>query len=285
MGTVSTERRMNRRKQAVEAALESILTRRETLLYKAMHYAAVGGGKRFRPLLCLSAAAALGGDEAVALPFACGLELIHTYSLVHDDLPCMDDDDFRRGRPACHREFGEDIALLAGDGLLTLAFEVMAAAVVPRGLQAAKARILHETARLAGVDGMIGGQLLDITYAAESATEQGLIELMIKKTGALIVESVRAGARAAGTRAAGLKALTIYGEHVGLAFQIRDDIHDADEKPRKGAPAVPNYARTFGLDRARHAVAFNVDAAIGALSAAAIKSPDLRFLARQLLGE
>ncbi len=282
MGTVTSERRLERRKRTVEAALESILARRDTPLDKAMRYSALGGGKRFRPLLCLSAASALGGDEDVALPFACGLELIHTYSLVHDDLPCMDDDDFRRGRPSCHREFGEDIALLAGDGLLTLAFEIMAAAAVPRGLQAAKARILHETARLAGVDGMIGGQLLDITYAPGSATEQSLIELMIKKTGALIVESVRAGARAAGARAAELKALTLYGEHLGLAFQIRDDIHDADEKPRKGVPAVPNYARVFGLDRARHAVAFNVGAALAALSAAAIKSPDLRLLARRL---
>jgi geranylgeranyl diphosphate synthase type II len=279
---MSTERRLERRKRTVEAELERILTRRDTLLYKAMRYSALGGGKRFRPLLCLSAAAALGGDEAIALPFACGLELIHTYSLVHDDLPCMDDDDFRRGRPTCHREFGEDIALLTGDSLLTLAFEVMAAAAVPRGLQAAKARIIHETARLAGVDGMIGGQLLDITYTAENATEQSLIELMIRKTGALIVESVRAGARAGGARAAELKALTLYGEHLGLAFQIRDDIHDSDEKPRKGVPAVPNYARTFGLDRARAAVAHQAGQALAALSAGGIKSPELRFLARQL---
>jgi len=281
---MGTEQRMARRRSRIEDALEGILTRRETLLYKAMRHAALGGGKRFRPLLCLSAASAVGGDEAITLPFACGLELIHTYSLVHDDLPCMDDDDVRRGRPTCHREFGEGIALLAGDGLLTLAFEVMAAAAVPRGLQAAKARILHETARLAGVDGMIDGQLLDVTYAAENATEQGLIELMIKKTGALIVESVRAGARAGGARAAELKALTLYGEHVGLAFQIRDDVHDVEEKPRRGGPAAsaPNYARTFGPDRARRAREFHVGAALRALAAAAIKSPDLRFLARGL---
>jgi geranylgeranyl diphosphate synthase type II len=277
-----SEKHLAKGKALVERELERILSRGNNRLYEAMRHAVLGEGKRFRPLLVLSAAEALGAEAALALPFACGVEFIHTYSLVHDDLPCMDDDDFRRGRPSCHREFGEDIALLAGDGLLTLAFEIMAAAAVPRGLQAAKARILHETARLAGVDGMIGGQLLDITYAAGSATEQSLIELMIKKTGALIVESVRAGARAAGARAAELKALTLYGEHIGLAFQIRDDIHDADEKPRKGVPAAPNYARVFGLDRARHAVAFSVGAALAALSAAAIKSPDLRFLARQL---
>jgi geranylgeranyl diphosphate synthase type II len=282
---MSTEQRLARRKKDVEAELVRILSRRESLLYKAMRYSVLGGGKRFRPLLCLSAAAALGGDPAAALPFASGLELIHTYSLVHDDLPCMDDDDVRRGRPTCHREFGEDIALLAGDGLLTLAFEVMAAADVPRGLLGAKSRIIHETARLAGVDGMIGGQLLDITYTSDKATQESLIELMVKKTGALIVESVRAGARAAGARSSELKALTLYGEHLGLAFQIRDDVHDADERPRKGVPAVPNYARSFGVDRARAAVAHHVANALSALSAVGIKSPDLRFLARQLLGE
>jgi geranylgeranyl diphosphate synthase type II len=277
------ERMLVRRAKAVERELDRILGRRDTLLYQAMRYAVLGGGKRFRPVLCLSTAAALGGDAALALPFACGLELIHNYSLVHDDLPCMDDDDLRRGRATCHREFGEDVALLAGDGLLTLAFEVMAAASVPRRLAAAKALILHETARLAGVDGMIGGQLLDITFAAETATEEGLTELMVKKTGALIVESVRAGARIAGAKPAALKALTLYGENLGLAFQIRDDIHDADEAPRKGLPAAPNYARAFGLDRARERVARHVEAALAALSLGGIKSAELRGLARQLM--
>ncbi len=280
---MGTERTLARRGRAVERELDRILARRDTLLYQAMRYAVLGGGKRFRPILCLSTAAALGGDEALALPFACGLELIHNYSLVHDDLPCMDDDNLRRGRPTCHREFGEDIALLAGDGLLTLAFEVMAAAPVPRRLLAAKALIIHETARLAGVDGMIGGQLLDITYAAETATEEGLTELMIKKTGALIVEAVRAGARIGGAKPAALKALTLYGENLGLAFQIRDDIHDADETPRKGLPAVPNYARTFGPEQARERVARHVEAALAALAAAGIKSAELRGLARQLM--
>jgi len=280
---MGTERSLARRVRAVERELDHILARRDTLLYKAMRYAALGGGKRFRPLLCLSTAVALGGEEDLALPFACGLELIHNYSLVHDDLPCMDDDDHRRGRPTCHREFGEDIALLAGDGLLTLAFEVMASAPVPRRLLAAKALIIHETARLAGVDGMIGGQLLDITYTAESATEESLTELMIKKTGALIVESVRAGARIGGAKPAALKAMTLYGENLGLAFQIRDDIHDADEAPRKGLPAVPNYARTFGPARARERVVRHVEAALASLAAAGIKSPELRGLARQLM--
>jgi geranylgeranyl diphosphate synthase type II len=277
------EQILARRTKAVERELDRILARRDTLLYQAMRYAVLGGGKRFRPVLCLSTAAALGGDEALALPFACGLELIHNYSLVHDDLPCMDDDALRRGLPTCHREFGEDVALLAGDGLLTLAFEVMAAASVPRRLFAAKALVLHETARLAGVDGMIGGQLLDITYTAEAATEESLTELMIKKTGALIVESVRAGARIAGAKPAALKALTLYGENLGLAFQIRDDIHDADEAPRKGLPAAPNYARTFGPAPARERVALHVEAALAALAAGGIKSAELRGLARHLM--
>ena len=218
-----------------------------------MRYAVLGGGKRFRPVLCLSAAAALGGDAAAG-PALRLRPRAHPQLLARPRRPAL------HGRrrppprpPDLPPRVREDIALLAGDGLLTLAFEVMAAAAVPRRLLGAKALIILETARLAGVDGMIGGQLLDITYTAETATEEGLTELMIKKTGALIVESVRTGARIAGAKPAALKALTRYGENLGLAFQIRDDLHDAGETPRKGLPAVPNFARTFGADLARDA--------------------------------
>jgi geranylgeranyl diphosphate synthase type II len=282
---MSIENRLERRRKLVEHELEHILTRSDTLLFQAMRYSVLGGGKRYRPLLCLSAAAALGAEEKSALPFACALELIHNYSLVHDDLPCMDDDDLRRGRPTCHKEFGEDIALLAGDGLLTLAFEVMAAADVPRRLLAAKTTIIHEVARLAGVDGMIGGQLLDITYSAENVTEAGLVELMVKKTGALIVEAVRAGARIGAATPAELRAMTVYGENIGLAFQIRDDILDAAEKNKKTMLSVPNYVRVFGLAKARVRVEECVSGGLAVLRAAGVKSPELRHLARQLLNE
>jgi len=218
-----------RRKARVERELERLLGRGETPLDGAMRYAVLGGGKRYRPLLTLAAAAALGGDEAegLALPFAAAIELIHAYSLVHDDLPCMDDDDTRRGRPACHKAFGENVALLAGDALLTRAFEAMAAAPVPRRLLPRKIEVILETARLAGVGGMIGGQLLDITFGGSCATAAGLTEIMLKKTGALITLAARAGALLGGAGPRQLRALTAFGKNVGLAFQVRDDIQDA----------------------------------------------------------
>jgi geranylgeranyl diphosphate synthase type II len=248
-----------------------------------MRSAVLSGGKRFRPLLCLSTAEAFGAAASVVLPFACAIELIHNYSLIHDDLPCMDNDDFRRGRPTCHKAFGEDIALLAGDGLLTLAFEVMATADVPRQLQRRKVQVIKETSQLAGVEGMIGGQLLDITFSAENATEENLRELMLKKTGALIVASVRAGALLGQASPPKLKAATVFGEDIGAAFQVRDDIHDANETTGEERRSGPNYARVFGTDKAKKRLGQYINAGIAALEKASIKSPELVYLSRQLL--
>jgi geranylgeranyl pyrophosphate synthase len=270
-------------KTAIELELGRILCRRKTLLDQAMRYAVLRGGKRFRPLLSLAAGDAFGASPGTILPFACGIELIHNSSLIHDDLPSMDDDDFRRGRPSCHSAFGEDIALLAGDALLILAFEVMAAADVPRRLGGRKSQAILETARLAGVQGMIGGQLLDITFSAENAAEQSFEELMLKKTGALIVASIRSGALLGGASPAKLKTVTVFGEHIGLAFQIRDDVHDAADGGGKAASPGPNYALAIGMDRARERLAWHVRAGIEALDKAGIKSPELRSLASQLL--
>ncbi|MBM3284777.1 MAG: hypothetical protein FJY81_02795, partial [Candidatus Aminicenantes bacterium] len=148
------------RKRLVERELGRVLAREDSPLFQAMRYAVLNGGKRFRPLLLFASGACFGARRRILLPFACALELIHNYSLIHDDLPAMDDDDFRRGQPSCHRAFGEDIALLAGDGLLTLAFEMMAGAAVPGELVGRKQEAIRSISRAAGVSGMIGGQFL-----------------------------------------------------------------------------------------------------------------------------
>ena len=191
-------------KAAVVAGLDRLLAG-ESRLFEALRYAVLTGGKRFRPLLLLSAGEAFGGDRATLLPYACAVELIHSYSLVHDDLPCMDDDAVRRGKPSCHRAFGEAPALLAGDALLTLAFEVLAGA--PSGAAGAgrKDRAVGTMAEAAGARGMIAGQWMDIEYDRGRADEASLVELMALKTGALILASVRAGALMGGAPDSGLQ--------------------------------------------------------------------------------
>lgn len=192
-------------------------------LLEAMRYSLDAGGKRMRPILTLAAAEAFGGDGAAALPAACAVELVHTYSLIHDDLPAMDDDDFRRGKPTNHRVFGEAMAILAGDGLLTHAFYVLAASGLPDDRARA---IIRELAEYAGPRGMVGGQ------AADMLGEQGVTGLdeldyiHLHKTSDLIVFSLRAGAHAAGAGAAGLDAVSRFGRNIGLAFQIQDDVLD-----------------------------------------------------------
>jgi geranylgeranyl diphosphate synthase, type II len=278
---MEAQRRLTRGKALIERELERILARGNDRLYEAMRHAVLGEGKRFRPLLVLSTAEALGAPAALALPFACGLEFIHTYSLVHDDLPCMDDDDMRRGQPSCHKAFGEDIALLAGDALLTLAFEIMAGAEVPRRLCPAKNRILLEAARYSGADGMIGGQLLDISFTADRTAV--LEELMRKKTGALIVLAVRAGAHIAGARKRKMAALTEYAEKIGQAFQIRDDLIDAAETSKRPGLAKPNFAAFTGEEKARRTLSVLVSDARAALTRGRIDSSVLRGLADRLL--
>jgi geranylgeranyl diphosphate synthase, type II len=278
---VDVQKHLARNKTLIERELGRLLSRGQDRLYEAMRYAVLGEGKRYRPLLVLSAAEALGAAPALALPFACGVELIHAYSLVHDDLPCMDDDDLRRGRPSCHKAFGEDLALLAGDALLTLAFEVMAGADVPRRLGPAKNQIVLEAARFAGVDGMIGGQLLDISFTADRSAV--LNDLMAKKTGALIVFSVRAGALIAGAGQRTMKALTGYAEKLGLAFQVRDDLIDAAETSKKPGLAKPNFAACSGREEAARTLSVLVSQAGAALDHGRIDSPTLRGMADRLL--
>jgi geranylgeranyl diphosphate synthase type II len=280
---MDVEERLKQKKQAVERELERILSKDDTLLLKAMRYAVLSGGKRFRPLLALSSGECFGAAQDVVLPFACALELIHNYSLVHDDLPSLDDDDIRRGQPSCHKAFGEDIALLAGDSLLTLAFEVIAKTHVDVDLLSRKEQVLREISHLSGVNGMIGGQLMDVTLSAEELTEEILHDLILKKTGALITASVKTGAIIGGANDSQLEAISQFGHNVGMAFQIRDDIHDSAQEEEKGGLFRPNYVSFLGLETAKNRLKMYIDTARSVLDEASLGSEELHYLASKLL--
>lgn len=197
-------------------------------IVEAMWYSLSAGGKRIRPALMLEFCRICGGNVKEVLPSACALEMIHTFSLIHDDLPCMDDDDLRRGKPSCHKAYGEAEALLAGDALLNLAYEIISGS----GLSAeTKIAVISELSRDVGINGMIGGQVIDTSYDGEM-TGDLLLEMYVMKTGALLKAACKIGCIAANADEAKLKAAEIYAEKLGLAFQIKDDILDVsgDEK-------------------------------------------------------
>ncbi|MEK6303106.1 MAG: polyprenyl synthetase family protein [Acidobacteriota bacterium] len=195
-------------------------------LHKAMRYSLLAGGKRLRPALALAAGEALGAPTDDLMPAACAIEMIHTYSLIHDDLPAMDNDDLRRGRPTCHKAFGEAVAILAGDALLTQAFRVLASDA-PHRDAARQVRVIREIATAAGsVDGMIGGQMADIENEGRQVAAATLEYIHRSKTGALITAPVVIGGIIAGASEEQLDKLRAYGERIGLAFQIADDILD-----------------------------------------------------------
>jgi len=277
------ELRIIQKKEAIDRELERILSRDDSLLFKAMRYAVLGGGKRFRPLLLLTAGEEFGVRVEDALPFACAVELIHNYSLVHDDLPSMDDDDIRRGRPACHKAFGDDIALLTGDALLTLAFEVVASAPFEMSPYTRKEQAIAELGRHAGTEGMIGGQLLDVTLTPETLSHDLFHELILKKTGALITVSVRIGAILGGANETRMDALTQFGENIGLAFQTKDDLLDAIEDEQRAEAYRPNSVALYGLEKALERLDSFVSKGLQALEKGAVASEELRFLAKKLL--
>jgi len=246
----------------VEAALERWLppqTDSPPLIHEAMRYSVFAGGKRLRPVLVLAACEAAGGFRQDALPSAVALELIHTYSLVHDDLPAMDDDDYRRGRLTSHKVYGEAMAILAGDGLLTHAFAVLADPAGGGVPEAARLRIAAEIAEAAGSLGMVGGQVMDMLAEGKALDGESLLLLQRRKTGALIRAAVRVGAIAGGADGATLEALTRYAERVGLAFQIVDDILDLEGSTEEMGKTTGSdlrkqkatYPSVFGLETAR----------------------------------
>ncbi len=229
----------------IEKALSGYLPkpdRHAPSLYQAMRYAVMSGGKRIRPILALAACEAVGGNSSRVMPAACALEMIHSYSLVHDDLPCMDDDATRRGKPTCHIKYGEVTALLAGDALLTLAFKILSAPLKKgdRGFAVRQLKVTHFIAEAVGAPGMVGGQAADMKYQEKIADLAALQYINVQKTGALIAASVRAGACLGEASDARIKAIFRYGQALGLLFQIVDDILD-DE----------GYAKLLGQNQAR----------------------------------
>ncbi len=280
---MKVEDRLAEKKQMVERELERILSRGQSVLCQAMRYSVFSGGKRFRPLLALSSGESFGVRKEVVLPFACAVELIHSYSLIHDDLPSMDDDDFRRGKPSCHKAYGENVALLAGDGLLTLAFEVMARAPLDKKDLWKKEQVIKTISTLVGIEGMIGGQILDITSPLAKISEEKLYELILKKTGSLIMASVKIGAILGDATAIQQEAIMEYGKYIGFAFQIRDDILDSTKDMSKGRLARPNFVLHFGIDEAKQRLSYFVEAGIKALDEARIVSEEMCFMGQKLL--
>lgn len=254
-----------RTEQALDTYFNAQVDVPETLL-ASMRYSLFAGGKRLRPALALGACEIACGEYLPAIPAACALEMIHTYSLIHDDLPAMDDDDLRRGQPTNHKKYGEAMAILAGDGLLTMAFDVAA--------QTDNAQVVREIAQAAGIVGMVGGQVLDMESEGKHADLSTLQRIHRAKTGALIRGAVRAGALCGGVDDQQLSSLTVYGEAIGLAFQIADDILDVvGDEAAIGKPVGSDagrdkstYPALLGLDESRALARQAVDDALAALA-------------------
>ena len=248
---------------AVDAALERLLpaqTAPPSSVHTAMHYSVFAGGKRIRPILCLETARIFTSDVTPALHPACALEFIHTYSLIHDDLPALDNDDLRRGKPTCHKKFGEALAILAGDALLTLAFQTISATLAPSERCVS---ILSEVASAAGtINGMVGGQVADVEAEGKRVDPQTLEYIHRSKTAALIRASITAGALCAGAGPEDVARLRRFGETIGWAFQVTDDILDVEESSaalgktagKDMAQQKATYPSVFGLERS-HAIA------------------------------
>jgi geranylgeranyl diphosphate synthase type II len=280
------------RQKLVDAALDRFLPRasaRPATIHKAMRYSLFAGGKRLRPILCIAAAEACGGTAQKALPAACAVESLHTYSLIHDDLPCMDDDDLRRGRPTSHKVFGEGVAVLAGDALLTIAFEILAQA--PRSKRYSVASQITELATASGSRLLIGGQVADLENEGRKVTPATLRFIHKSKTAALLTASIRLGAMSASATPAQLAALTTFGESLGLAFQVIDDILDVTQSSEKlgksagkdVAAQKATFPAVFGLEKSRREAARLTAAALDALKPFGKRAAVLRALADYLL--
>jgi geranylgeranyl diphosphate synthase type II len=269
---------LSKKKALIDKALDGYLQACPGLpgpLLEAMRYSVFAGGKRLRPILALAAGEAVGGDPEPILPAACAIELIHTYSLIHDDLPALDNDDYRRGKLTNHKAFGEDIAIVAGDGLLTYAFELLSTAYGNGLVSLAVAlRLVREIATAAGIRGMVAGQVVDLQSEGEEPCAETLEYIHRHKTGDMITASVRVGAIIAGADKSQLTALTEYARDFGWAFQIIDDILDVVGDRRKlgksagkdAAQGKMTYVALYGLDEARNMVYEMVERAKAALA-------------------
>lgn len=289
---MSLESYLKDRSKTVDAALDRFLPKasvKPATLHKAMRYSLFAGGKRLRPIACLAAAEACGGSLEHALPAACAVECIHTYSLIHDDLPCMDDDDFRRGRPTSHKVFGEGIAVLAGDALLTQAFEILSAA---RETPRYRVRdLLRELSFAAGSRKLIAGQVADLEGEGKKSTRAELRFIHEGKTAAMIVASLRLGAMSANATSAKLAGLTAFGQNLGLAFQVIDDILDITQSSEKLGKSAgkdlaaqkTTYPALIGLEAARKEARRLTQAAHAAVAPFGKKGALLHAIADYLL--
>ncbi|MCX6357381.1 MAG: polyprenyl synthetase family protein [Candidatus Aureabacteria bacterium] len=281
---------MTEKKLVIEAALERFLPPADASsarLHESMRYSVFAGGKRLRPILCIAAVEALGKDPAPCLPAACALELVHTYSLIHDDLPAMDNDDLRRGKPTNHKVFGEAVAILAGDALLTLAFELVAGIDAPA---AARVDMVRMLARCGGTEGLVGGQALDLSSEGKQVSEATLERIHARKTAALIETAIMFGAVCGGASPGQSDCFSAYGHALGMAFQITDDILDATghqekmgKRTRRDADAgKATYPARYGVDASRRFAAGYVTRAVGALAGFDERAWVLREIARPL---
>jgi geranylgeranyl diphosphate synthase type II len=276
----------------VDAALDAFLPKakeKPATIHAAMRYSVFAGGKRLRPILCLAAAEACGGDSESAMPPACAVEILHTYSLVHDDLPCMDDDDLRRGRPTCHKVYGEGMAVLTGDALLTEAFLILAqtspAKRYPGGSYVAELALTGGSTRL------IGGQVMDLEGEGKKLTKAQLVKIHESKTAALLTTSIRLGAMTANATEKQLEALTVFGHALGLAFQVIDDILDVTQSTevlgktagKDAAVEKATYPAILGLEKSREEAAKLTKEAMEALKPFGRKAARLQEIAEYLL--
>lgn len=274
--------------RALDRSLPSEKTRPATI-HKAMRYSLFAGGKRLRPALVIATAEACGGKLDPALPYACAVECIHTYSLIHDDLPAMDNDDFRRGKPTNHKVFGEGIAVLAGDALLTQAFEI--AAKAPKLKRYTASEVVLEIAEASGSLQLIAGQVADLEGEGRKLSESELKYIHERKTSALLRCSARLGGMSANCSAAQLAALTDFGYHVGLAFQVIDDILDVTQSSEQLgktagkdiAAQKATYPSILGLEKSRKIAARLTDRAFASLKPLGKKAAALEALAEYLL--
>ena len=285
---------LQKKSQVVNDALKSLLqnSQQDQTINKAMEYSLMAGGKRIRPVLCLAATEAVGGNPNDALTAACAMELIHTYSLIHDDLPAMDNDKLRRGKPTCHVAFDEATAVLAGDALLTMAFEILASVPFEKTDQAAKwLQIIRIIAVAAGSRGMIQGQMLDIAAEGRRLNVSELEAMHTLKTGALIVASLQCGALLADADKDQLRFLKTYAGYIGLAFQVADDILNVEGNPEVMGKAVGTdrlnkkntYPSLLGLDASKQFSQKLIRQALQALEIFDNKADPLRALATYII--
>ncbi len=287
---ISLEEYLKTRQAVIDRALDGYLPAKggpSAEIREAMRYTLFAGGKRLRPVLCMASAEAVGGSAETVLPVACAIEMIHTYSLIHDDLPAMDNDDYRRGKPSSHRIFGEGVAILAGDALLTEAFCLLSEknpGVSPEtGLS-----IIHEIATAAGFQGMVGGQVADLRAEGAEVEMEQVQYIHTHKTQALITVSIRAGALISGVGEDDLNSLSKYGQKMGLAFQIADDILDIEscrevlgkDTGSDEGRSKATYPALIGIEESREETRRLVESALSEIRRFGERADPLRMIAR-----